>query len=430
MTRSLVPTPAQLAWQRRGLGMFVHFGLNTFADREWSDGTLSPDLFDPEHLDADQWAEVAAGLGATYVVLTAKHHDGFCLWPTATTDYSVASAPWKNGQGDVVAELAAACRRRGLALGLYLSPWDRHSPSYDDPAAYDDVYVAQLTELCTRYGELVEMWFDGAGSEGRVYDWARFMDVVRTTQPGAMVFNMGEPTIRWVGNEDGLATDPVRYVVDRTADNQYVESATALTTEAYLPPECDVSLRRKWFWSPGDEPKTVEHLLGIFYRSVGLGANLLLNVPPDTSGRISEADGARLVGFRTELDRRLGNPLATTLEVDSDHVTARWDRSVPLEHLELEEDLSAGQRVTSHTVRIDGRTVAEGGTIGIRRIHGIPRTTAHELTVDLNGDGGALRSVTVRTGGDGSSPPEIPAGYEAPTEAPEDLERPRSPEVR
>ena len=420
MTRTPVPTDAQLAWQRMGMGMFVHFGLNTFADREWSDGTLPADSFDPSNLDARQWARTAAALGAEYVILTAKHHDGFCLWPTATTAYSVASSPWRSGKGDVVADLAEACRDEDLRLGLYLSPWDRNFPSYSDPEAYDELYVAQLTELCTGYGPLVELWFDGAGSEGHRYDWTRYMEVVRSHQPDAMIFNMGDPTIRWIGNEDGLADDPVRYVIDSTPDSQYVETATSLATEAYLPPECDVSLRRKWFWSPDDEPKSVEHLLAIYYRSIGLGANLLLNVPPDRSGRISGTDAARLAEFRSELDRRLGIPVPTRLSQDGNSVIVHWDAPLTLEHVELEEDLGDGQRVFGHSVSIDGSVVAGGGSIGVRRIHPIPSVVAHRLAIDLTGVGGRLRSVTVRTGGDSSTKPQIPAGYEAPTDTPDD----------
>lgn len=205
---TIAPTPQQLAWQLDGFGLFLHFGVNTFNGEEWSDGTLDPATFDPTGLDASQWARTARAAGAKYVVLTAKHHDGFCLWPTATTTYSVASSPWREGRGDVVAELAEACRGADLGLGLYLSPWDRNAHCYDDPAAYDDFYLRQLTELCTRYGPLYELWFDGAGSEGRTYDWDAIMAVVDQHQPDAMVFNMGRPTIRWAGNEDGLAEDP------------------------------------------------------------------------------------------------------------------------------------------------------------------------------------------------------------------------------
>jgi alpha-L-fucosidase len=256
------PTPGQLAWQQAGFGIFCHFGINTFYGKEWSDGTLDPKAFNPTELDAGDWATAAAAAGARYLVLTAKHHDGFCLWPTDTTEYSVKSSPWR---GDVVERTAQACRDAGIGLGLYLSPWDRNAPCYADPAAYDEFYQCQLTELCTRYGPLFEIWFDGAGSGGRRYDWDGITRVIDEHPPGAMVFNMGRPTIRWVGNEDGLAADPCWYEVDGE----------------YLPPECDVPIRRHWFWQPDDEQtlKSLEHLLAIHYRSVGLGAGLLLNVP-------------------------------------------------------------------------------------------------------------------------------------------------------
>ena len=220
-TPHLVPTPEQLTWQRDGFGVFFHFGVNTFAGKEWSDGTLSPQIFDPTDLDADEWVRLARDMGAKYVILTAKHHDGFCLWPTATTDYSVASSPWKNGRGDVVREIADACRKHDMKLGLYLSPWDRHAPEYEDPAAYDALYLAQLRELCTDYGELHELWFDGAGSAGREYAWDAIGALITELQPGGMVFNMGPATIRWVGNEDGLASDPVRYVTTSADLNNY-----------------------------------------------------------------------------------------------------------------------------------------------------------------------------------------------------------------
>ena len=308
------PTAQQLAWQPLELGLFFHVGINTFFDAEWSEGTLPAAAFDPTELDADQWVRTARDVGAGYVVLTAKHHDGFCLWPTATTLYSVASSPWRGGRGDVVAEVAEACRRYGVGMGVYLSPWDRNADCYADPEAYDDFYCEQLTELCTGYGPLTEIWFDGAGSTGRSYGWDRIMAVVREHQPDAMVFNMGAPTIRWVGNEDGLAADPVSYVVNRTELTAYDDAVASLGGEVWLPPECDVSLRRGWFWSEADGPKTVEHLLAIWYRSVGMGANLLLNVPPDRRGLLDDADVARLREWRAELDRRFGSPVAALVE--------------------------------------------------------------------------------------------------------------------
>ena len=207
------PTAGQLRWQELQFGMFCHFGINTFFGMEWSDGSLDPAGFAPGRLDARQWVETARAAGMRYLILTAKHHDGFCLWPTETTDYSVRASPYRGGNGDVVGEVAAACHELGIPFGLYLSPWDRHEPCYVDAAAYDRFYIRQLTELCTRYGPLAELWFDGAGSAGRTYDWDAIMGVVDRYQPDAVIFNMGRPTIRWVGNEDGLAAESTYYAV-------------------------------------------------------------------------------------------------------------------------------------------------------------------------------------------------------------------------
>ncbi|ACQ79705.1 Alpha-L-fucosidase [Beutenbergia cavernae DSM 12333] len=401
-----VPTPEQLAWQRLEVGAFFHVGVNTFAGLEWSDGTLAPETFAPTDLDAGGWLDVAVAGGARYAILTAKHHDGFCLWPTETTDYSVASSPWRGGDGDLVREFVDACRERGVLPGLYLSPWDRHDPRYPDPAAYMDVYVAQLTELCTRYGPLVEIWFDGAGSEGYTYDWSRIMGVVREHQPQAMVFNMGTPTIRWVGNEDGLAADPVEYVVADTRTSNYTADTVGLARAAYLPPECDVSVRRGWFWSADDEPKTLEHLLGIYYRSVGLGANLLLNVPPDARGRIDPADDAVVRAFGAEVRRRFSTPV----DLES---------STSVDHLRLHEDLTHGQRVATHEIEARGAVVARGLTVGAGRLHVLAEPVpARELRIRVTGQGAALAGVEAFATGH-TSAPDVPADYRAPTERPD-----------
>ena len=226
-----------------------------------------------------------------YLVLTAKHHDGFCLWPTQTTDYSVAASPFR---GDVVGEVAKACQKAGMPLGLYLSPWDRNAKCYPDATAYDDFYCAQLTELCTRYGELFEVWLDGAGSEGRQYNWDKIMGVVDAHQPGALVFNMGRPSIRWIGNEDGLAADPCFYATGDVQVSAFTDQSEQLAGPlAYIPPECDVAIRQNWFWQDDDLPtlKSVEHLLGIMYRSIGYGANLLLNLGPNREGLLDTQIG-------------------------------------------------------------------------------------------------------------------------------------------
>ncbi|VXB08783.1 Alpha-L-fucosidase [Microbacterium sp. 8M] len=408
------PTPTQLHWQRAGVGVFLHFGLNTFAGVEWSDGTLPASAFNPVHLDARQWVAAAKVAGAAYVVLTAKHHDGFCLWPTSTTDYSVASSPWRDGTGDVVRELADACADAGMGLGLYLSPWDRHEPRYSDPAAYDDFYCAQLTELCTRYGELVEVWFDGAGSAGRKYDWERIVDVVRTHQPQAVIFNMGDPDIRWVGNEDGLAADPVEYVVDVTRNDVHTDEMLGFGAR-YLPPECDVSLRHSWFWHPDDAPKSLEHLLAIHYRSVGLGANLLLNIPPNREGLIDEADMARLQDYAEERTRRFGAPLPATLTLLA---PGRWKADfgagVRIDHLELAEHLDDGQRVAEHRVLVSGEEICAGLSIGSRRLHAFPERTVSTIEIEATGPAPVLSSVCgFRTGAESIPVPPPVEEYRA-----------------
>lgn len=382
----ITPTRGQLAWQRRGLGLFLHFGINTFNGVEWSDGTLPAASFDPDGCDPRQWVETAVAAGAQYAVLTAKHHDGFCLWPTATTDYSVAASGWREGRGDLVREFTDACAAAGLGAGIYLSPWDRNAACYNDPAAYDEFYATQLTELCTRYGDLVELWFDGAGSEGREYDWGRWMDIVDRHQPGAMVFNMGRPTIRWVGNEDGLATDPVEYVVSSTQRSIYATDGDGLAQRLYLPPECDVPIRANWFWQPDDlhTLKSVDHLLAIWYRSVGLGAGLLLNVAPDRRGLIDDADRTRLLELSHELDRRFGSPLAGEIVEDgAGRVRVRWPEAVTIDHLEICEDVTEGQRVLRHEVVAEGQVVSEGLSVGVRRMHAFDTTTTDEIVIRM-----------------------------------------------
>ncbi|TDD71646.1 alpha-L-fucosidase [Jiangella aurantiaca] len=402
-----------------GVGVFIHFGINTYFGKEWSNGSLPASAFDPTEFDARQWVSVAKDAGAQYLVLTAKHHDGFCLWPTSTTDYSVRSSPWRGGRGDVVAEVAEACGKAGLGLGLYVSPWDRNASCYGDPAAYNDFYVRQLTELCTRYGPLVELWFDGAGSEGYPYDWPRIADVIHRHQPGAMVFNMGAPTIRWVGNENGLAADPVEYVVDHTQMSNYTIVSSTFAEALYLPPECDVSIRRGWFWQQDDSPKDLEHLLGIYYRSVGMGANLLLNLPPNRLGLLDEADVKRVQEWARELDARFAEPIHGEIGRRDDEWLVRFPDEVTLDHLRLSEHLDDGQRVTGHRIWHSDDLICSAGTIGVNRLHVFPRRTVRELRVELTGPGAGLDAVTAyRTGHE--SPPRIPAGYVAPTDHPED----------
>jgi alpha-L-fucosidase len=415
-----LPTRRQLAWQEAGIGFFFHFGINTFVGREHSNGTWSPRLFDPSDLDVTQWVDTAKQAGAGYVVFTAKHHDGFCLWPTRTTEYSVRSSPWRGGRGDVVAELAAACRAADLPLGLYLSPWDRNARCYSDPDAYDEFYAEQLTELCTQYGPLFELWFDGAGSHGRRYDWDRIMEVIDRHQPQALVFNMGRRTIRWVGNEQGLGLDPCHYAV-RDADlpgelDMLTSDLAAGDEPRYQPPECDVPIRGHWFWQPDDLDtlKSTQHLLGIWYRSVGLGAGLLLNLGPDRRGRLDDADVARLGDTIDELRRRFGAPLPATLHHAPGEVTVTFPGPVELDHLELREDLTRGQRVQTHEVLVDRRVVSSGHTVGVRRWHAFGAVTGSRVTVQLDSPAGRLRDVRAFRTGYGAIPALEPQAQVAP----------------
>jgi alpha-L-fucosidase len=413
----IAPSPGQLGWQRQELGVFFHFGVNTFAGLEWSDGTLSPEIFDPSELDARQWLAIAAAAGAKYAILTAKHHDGFCLWPTATTDYSVASSPWQDGDGDVVAEFVAACAEYGVAPGLYLSPWDRNAACYPDEAAYDRFYQDQLRELCTRYGALAELWFDGAGSQGREYDWVGIGELITETQPEAMIFNMGNPTIRWVGNEDGLAADPVEYVVAETDFSQYTVQTTKLDRALYLPPECDVSIRKGWFWAGHDRPKSLDHLLGIYYRSIGMGANLLLNLPPDSRGLIPDEDRQRVLQWRTELDHRFADPIEAELtETDPGTWTATFAEPARLDHLVLAEDYTQGQRIRRHKIIHDGIVIAQGQTVGNKRIHVFAEVTTSQLRIVTEGSEPRLDSAVAYCTGVTSTPGIT---YRAPTDAPD-----------
>lgn len=381
MTSLAIPSTQQLKWQDMEKGMFCHFGINTFTGNEWGDGTDSPLLFNPTEFDARQWTGIAKRAGFKYLILTAKHHDGFCLWPTATTDYSVKSSPWKNGQGDVVREIADACRGDGILFGLYLSPWDRHEPCYADKEAYDEFYARQLTELLTGYGPLVEVWFDGAGSEGREYDWKRITSLVERYQPDAMRFNMGVPTIRWVGNEDGVAPYPCWNTAESARTSMYTSDMLTWLPETpkWVPAECDVPIRRgTWFWHKDGEHKihTPDELLDMYYRSVGHGCNLLLNLAPDNRGLIPDADAEAAIRLFDEIDRRFGSPLGQTAGT-GDVLSVPFDRPVIIDHVVLMEDISQGERVRSYVLEAlqeddQWRELVRGTAIGHKKIDYFP----------------------------------------------------------
>ncbi len=369
------PSQQQIAWQDLDLGMFCHFGLNTFHDQEWGDGTDSVDSFQPTNLDPRQWVKLAKDAGFNYFILTAKHHDGFCLWPTETTDYSVKSTPWKNGEGDLVGEVAEACAAEGIKFGVYLSPWDRHEPCYEDKDAYDNFYCQQLTELLTNYGPLVEVWFDGAGSEGREYDWPRIIGLVKQHQPDAMIFNMGQPTIRWVGNEDGVAPYPCWNTAEAARASMFTSDMLTWMegTSDWVPAECDVPIRKRhWFWHPNDEDSllTLDELIDIYYRSVGHGTNLLLNLAPDDRGLIPDADRKRLLEFSEEIQKRFSLPISECSGTGGE-VRLKLPSGTTIDHVMLMEDISGGERVREYLLEAkQGEkwlTIAKGSAIGHKK---------------------------------------------------------------
>jgi len=392
--RRPVPSTAQLLWQRDELALFAHFGINTFTNREWGDGTESPALFNPTALDARQWTRAARAAGFRTVVLTAKHHDGFCLWPTATTCHSVASSPFRGGDGDVVRELADACRADQLRLGLYLSPWDRNAEGYGTDG-YNDFYVEQLTELLSNYGAVHEVWFDGANGEGasgrrQVYDWPRYWAVVRRLQPEAVIFSDAGPDIRWIGNERGVAGETNWSTVDPAvvpfpgATGPAVERMLQVgdpNGRVWRPGETDTSIRPGWFWHPAEDTRvrSVADLVALYDSSVGRNSKLLLNVPPTTAGLLHDTDVARLAGMRQALSARFARNLAHGRPATWRSVGARGGevivdlgRATPVRTVVLEEDITRGQVIARWSLEGERNgawlAIATGTTIGNKRI--------------------------------------------------------------
>lgn len=409
------PSPRQLAWQRLELTGFVCFGINTFTNREWGTGKEDPKLFAPTNLDCRQWARALKSAGIRLAILTAKHHDGFCLWPTATTTFSVASSPWKEGKGDVVREFVDACRAEGLKVGLYLSPWDRNAKCYGSPA-YNEFFLAQLDELLTHYGPIDEMWFDGACGEGpngkrQVYDWARFYTLIRKRQPNCVIAVSG-PDVRWVGNESGIARESEWSVIpagkitnatvsegfrdfhydgddlaamerrlellplkDRTAkDIGSLKNVLSAENWVWYPAECDVSIRPGWYWhaSQDSKVKSLEQLLRIYDCSVGRNAVLLLNVPPTSEGRFHPTDVARLKAFGDTIRETFAQNLLGEVKPGQTEVTLKTP--VTADVLVVQEDIAKGQRVERFRIEIrrpekdTWESIAAATTIGHKRI--------------------------------------------------------------
>ena len=437
----VVPSERQLRWQRQELTAFVHFGMNTFTDSEWGSGRDSAGTFLPTDLDARQWVRELRRAGFRSVILTCKHHDGFCLWPTAYTDYSVRSTAWRGGKGDVVREVSDACHKEGVGFGVYLSPWDRHSPLYGTEA-YNDFFVAQLRELLTNYGKVSEVWFDGACGEGpngkkQRYDFVRWYQVIRSLQPDAVIAVMG-PDVRWVGTESGRGREtewsvvPIdRFSPDDIARDSQQEVLTAPVgdirgediggrdkimkahTLVWYPAETDVSIRPGWFYHRQDDAasKTPAQLLDIYFTSVGCNGVLLLNVPPDTRGRLSDVDIRHLRGFaalrdsvfrrsllrgarvvtgpglgkgRSLTDGRYESSFSPAMGGGEAVISFTTPAAVTASLLMLQEDIRKGQHIEEFRLEAkdaDGswRSIARGTTVGYKRIIRFPAVTARDF---------------------------------------------------
>jgi len=392
-----VPTARQLEYQDWEMGIFFHFGIRTFYEghRDWDGKPMPPEGFNPAQLACSDWIEPAKEAGMSYAVLVCKHHDGFANWPSKFSNYSVAQTPWKGGKGDVVREFVNACRKHACRIGLYYSPAEWHSPVFEDEEAYDDHFLNQIGELLTNYGEIDILWFDGCGSEGHTYDWKRIIGEIRRMQADLLIFNMGDPDFRWVGNEAGVANLPNWNTTTLAGLSGSIVAEDRATDEArWLPAECDCMMRWcNWFYEEADAHtvKPLEELVGLYYLSVGRGANFLINIGPDRRGLLPDADRERLLEFGAEIRRRFGHPFATM--ADGETTDAGWeyaaDQPFYIDHVTLQEDLTEGEAVRRFAIHVQpthaGKPIAvhEGRNIGHKAICRFPLVAASKVVVEI-----------------------------------------------
>lgn len=423
-----VPSQRQLQWENLDFYLFTHFGPNTFTDLEWGKGTEHEEVFNPTQLDCRQWARIAKAAGAKGIIITAKHHDGFCLWPSKYSTHTVAQSKWRNGKGDVLKELSEACKEYGLKMGIYLSPWDRNHPKYGTDE-YNTVFINMMKEVVSRYGPLFEFWWDGANGEGpngkkMVYQWHKFEATMRSIAPNTPVFSDIGPDIRWVGNESGFAGKTNWNTLDTAG---FTRGAGAPSTDTlnqgnvdgkvWIPAECDVSIRPGWFYHESEDGKvkTPQQLFDLYLKSVGRGANLLLNVPPDRRGLINEHDSTALVGFRKLREESFGKNLANGLafykgfektykelkgltdnnnntfvsasaeEINGIHVSFKTPQTINC--IILQEPIQLGQRVKSFKVMLKTgyKSIKEisGTTIGKKRIITFDAQTVDKIIITV-----------------------------------------------
>jgi len=423
-----LPSKEQLQWHEKEFYLFIHFGPNTFTDKEWGEGNEDPSLFNPTALDCEQWARIAKQAGAKGIILTAKHHDGFCLWPSKFSQHTVRESKWQNGKADVVKALSDACKKIGIDMGVYISPWDRNHPLYGTPA-YNDVYISTMKELLTNYGKYFELWWDGANGEGpngkkQQYDFRRFEDSVFKWQPRLVVFSDIGPGIRWCGNENGTINNTNWNLLDTAGFKRGLGAPPTDTLNTgnvngknWIPAEADVSIRPGWFYHAKEDSKvkSPQTLFELYLRSVGNGGNLLLNVPPDRTGRINAADSASLIGFKKLRDEAFATDLLKGAKLSTnasnkkylanltDHnIQTYWASSqqentqlfitLPkkstINTLVLEEMIRYGQRVSSFSIAsFDGtryQTVFTGTTIGHKKIANFAKQETQKLRITIH----------------------------------------------
>ena len=409
------PSAAQLEWHAMEYYWFIHFGPNTFTGKEWGEGNEKPEVFNPAQLDAKQWCRIAKTAGAKGIIITAKHHDGFCLWPSKYSNHTVRESEWKNGNGDVLKELSDACKDYGLKFGVYISPWDRNHPLYGTEK-YNDVFVGMMKELFSNYGPIWELWWDGANGEGpngkrQVYDWHRYEDFVRRISPQTIIFSDIGPDCRWVGNEKGIAAETNWNYLDTAGFKRGLGAPPADTLaignvygKNWIPAECDVSIRPGWFYRQSEDSlvKTPEELFDLYLGSVGRGANLLLNVPVNDKGLISAVDSAAVMGFQQLRREAFEKPLATkTFSGAQQRYMLTFDKVEKISRIRLREKIEGGQFISRFTVRFskDSKPVKQlsGTTIGAGRILSFDPVMADAVDVSiesLRGEG-ALKQLDV-----------------------------------
>lgn len=437
------PTPQQLAWHEMEFYFFMHFGPNTFTNLEWGHGTEKAEIFNPTNLDCEQWCRIAKASGAKGIIITAKHHDGFCLWPSKFSTHTVRESKWRNGKGDVLKELSAACKKYGLKFGVYISPWDRNHPDYGTEK-YNEVFVNMMKEIFGNYGPIWELWWDGANGEGpngkkQVYDWDKFKKTVQQLSPKTLVFSDVGPHIRWVGNENGIAgktnwnyLDTAGFTPGAGAPSTGILNTGNMNGKAWIPAECDVSIRPGWFYHKAEDNKvkTPEQLFDLYLKSVGRGANLLLNVPPDERGLIHANDSAALLGFmnlrKRSFDVNLAKratgyfsfhmskpqkmPLLNDGKTDKallmassfyEYYSLEFEKEEKINCIILKEDLAQGQKcdffqlvLSDKKGRVEGIMGINGTTIGAKRIITFPAVEISRISFFVNDEKNIRAGIT------------------------------------